>query len=113
MTEPYAVPVPKGYRVGAWEVREPIATGAFGSVYEGRRVASDTDPPGLPRSAALKFLPTGTGTPRQLTHLREIVEREVELYRRLKQPRLIRMYDTLTVDDPASPALDGATVIVL
>ena len=113
MTEPYAVPVPKGYRVGAWEVREPIATGAFGSVYEGRRVASDTDPPGLPRSAALKFLPTGTGTPRQLTHLREIVEREVELYRRLKQPRLIRMYDTLTVDDPASPALDGATVLVL
>ena len=68
MTEPYAVPVPKGYRVGAWEVREPIATGAFGSVYEGRRVG---DPAAdLPRTAALKFLPTGTGTPRQLSHLR-------------------------------------------
>ncbi|MCL8011711.1 protein kinase [Streptomyces sp. AS02] len=120
MTEPYAVPVPKGYRVGVWEVREPIATGAFGSVYEARRVGGDealasraADAGALPRTAALKFLPTGTGTPRQLTHLRELVDREVELHRRLKQPRLIRMYDTLTVDDPARPALDGATVLVL
>lgn len=122
MTEPYAVEVPRGYRVGVWEVRAPIATGAFGSVYEARRTA---DVPGqdqglppeqgqdLPRTAALKFLPTGTGTPRQLAHLRELVEREVELHRRLKRPRLIRMYDTLTVDDPSRPALDGATVLVL
>ncbi|PAZ12672.1 protein kinase [Streptomyces sp. SA15] len=110
MSEPYAVPVPKGYRVGAWEVREPIATGAFGSVYVGRRADG---PEGSPRTAALKFLPTGTGTPRQLAHLRELVERELELHRRLRRPRLIRMYDTLTVDDPARPGLDGATVLVL
>ncbi|MES5816486.1 protein kinase [Streptomyces sp. RG80] len=108
MTEPYAVPVPKGYRVGGWEVREPLATGAFGSVYAARRTG-----PGDPRTAALKFLPTGTGTPRQLTHLRELVDREVELHRRLKQPRLIRMYETLVVDDPGRPELDGATVLVL
>ncbi|WP_030930193.1 serine/threonine-protein kinase [Streptomyces sp. NRRL S-646] len=116
MTEPYAVPVPKGYRVGVWEVREPIATGAFGSVYEGRRTGDPAGPgigEELPRTAALKFLPTGTGTPRQLAHLRELIDREVELHRRLKQPRLIRMYDTLTVDDPGRPALDGATVLVL
>ncbi|MCX5248452.1 MULTISPECIES: protein kinase domain-containing protein [unclassified Streptomyces] len=112
MTEPYAVPVPKGYRVGVWEVREPIATGAFGSVYEGRRTA-DAAGEELPRTAALKFLPTGTGTPRQLTHLRELVEREIALHRRLRRPRLIRMYETLTVDDPSRPALDGATVLVL
>jgi serine/threonine protein kinase len=111
VTEPYAVPVPKGYRVGAWEVRAPIATGAFGSVYEGRRVGDAAA--GLPRTAALKFLPTGTGTPRQLTHLRELVEREVGLHRRLRRPRLVRMYETLVVDDPARPALDGATVLVL
>ncbi|MFI1730575.1 protein kinase, partial [Streptomyces acidicola] len=67
----------------------------------------------LPRTAALKFLPTGTGTPRQLAHLRELAERELELHRRLKRPRLIRMYETLTVDDPAHPDLDGATVLVL
>ncbi|MDQ0599497.1 hypothetical protein QF037_003842 [Streptomyces canus] len=108
MTEPYAVPVPKGYRVGGWEVRAPLATGAFGSVYEGRRTGD-----GDPRTAALKFLPTGTGTPRQLAHLRELIDREVELYRRLKQPRLIRMYETLVVDDPERPELDGATVLVL
>ncbi|MFJ8714822.1 protein kinase [Streptomyces violaceus] len=110
MTETYAVPVPKGYRVGAWEVREPIATGAFGSVYAARRVGESTR---LPRTAALKFLPTGTATPRRLTHLRELIEREVELYRRLKHPRLVRMYETLTVDDPDRPELDGATVLVL
>ncbi|MFC9928502.1 protein kinase [Streptomyces sp. NPDC127190] len=110
MTEPYAVPVPRGYRVGVWEVREPIATGAFGSVYVGRRTGGS---PELPRTAALKFLPTGTGTPRQLTHLRELVEREIALLGRLRQPRLIRMYETLVVDDPDHPALDGATVLVL
>ncbi|KUN08362.1 protein kinase [Streptomyces yokosukanensis] len=122
MTEPYAVPVPRGYRVGVWEVREPIATGAFGSVYTGRRTADgagegagaggdgDREPP---RTAALKFLPTGTGTPRQLTHLRELIEREIDLHRRLRRPRLIRMYESLVVDDPARPELDGATVLVL
>ncbi|XAR11034.1 protein kinase, partial [Streptomyces sp. BRB040] len=209
MTEPYAVPVPRGYRVGVWEVREPIATGAFGSVYEARRTGGDdgtkasptrpggdgtghrpsrpgttgttgttdtadttdtedtdgtgrsqgtgtgtpsrahtdtvhpaedgTDDPGdtggdgmlrrpgrpsgadgsggaggeAPDTVALKFLPTGTGTPRQLSHLRDLVEREVELLRRLRRPRLIRMYETLTVDDPGRPRLDGATVLVL
>ncbi|MFD8610355.1 serine/threonine protein kinase [Streptomyces sp. NPDC059631] len=111
MTEPYAVPVPRGYRVGVWEVRRPLATGAFGSVYEARRTGGGHGP--LPQSAALKFLPTGTGTPRRLTHLRELVDREVALHRRLRRTRLIRMYETLTVDDPACPALDGATVLVL
>ncbi|MFE9439678.1 serine/threonine protein kinase [Streptomyces sp. NPDC006602] len=110
MTEPYAVQVPRGYRLGVWEVREPIATGAFGSVYEARRTDGGEE---LPRTAALKFLPTGTGTPRQLAHLRELIDREVELHRRLRRPRLIRMYDTLTVDDPGHPRLDGATVLVL
>ncbi|WP_369171850.1 protein kinase [Streptomyces sp. R28] len=109
--QPYAVPVPKGYRVGPWEVREPLASGAFATVYAGRFV--DEADPALPRRAALKFLPTGTHTPRGLRHLRELAEREVELLRRLRTPRLIRMYDTLTVDDPDHPELDGATVLVL
>ncbi|MEU9332149.1 protein kinase [Streptomyces sp. NPDC048290] len=163
MTEPYAVPVPAGYRVGDWEVRAPIATGAFGSVYEARRVSgpatgtpsapptgdparpatepsprspgqpaaqpspqspahpsgqpsaqsSPQRPADLPRTAALKFLPTGTSTPRQLAHLRDLVERELALHRRLRHPRLIRMYETFTVDDPDRPELDGATVLVL
>jgi serine/threonine protein kinase len=119
-TGAYAISVPKGYRVGSWEVRDPIATGAFGSVYEARCAQPREGLPksahpreGLPKSAALKFLPTGTGTPRQLTHLRELAEREVELHRRLTRPRLIRMYETLTVDDPDHPELDGATVLVL
>jgi eukaryotic-like serine/threonine-protein kinase len=109
--QPYAVPVPKGYRVGHWEVREPLASGAFATVYAGRPTG-EADP-ALPRRAALKFLPTGTRTPRQLRHLCELAEREVEVLGRLRAPRLIRMYDTLTVDDPDHPELDGATVIVL
>ncbi|MEV3992189.1 protein kinase [Streptomyces sp. NPDC049837] len=109
--QPFAVPVPKGYRVGRWEVREAIASGAFGSVYAARRTGDG--PPGLPRHAALKFLPTGTQTPRRLRHLRELAEREVGLLRRLRAPRLIRMYEALTVDDPDHPELDGATVLVL
>lgn len=106
----YAVEVPKGYRVGPWTVQEPLASGAFGSVYAARRAVPAE---GLPRTVALKFLPTGLRTPRQLNHLRELAEREVELLRKLRSPRLIRMYDTLTVDDPERPALDGATVLVL
>ncbi|MDF3147073.1 MULTISPECIES: serine/threonine-protein kinase [unclassified Streptomyces] len=109
--QPYAVPVPKGYRVGRWEVREPLASGAFATVYAGRPTGEADQ--ALPRRAALKFLPTGTRTPRQLRHLRELAEREVEVLGRLRAPRLIRMYDTLTVDDPDHPELDGATVIVL
>ncbi len=109
-SSPHAVQVPRGYRVGAWEVRAPIASGAFGSVYAAR-CAEPVE--GLPAEAALKFLPTGTQTPRQLRHLRELTERETELLRRLQRPRLVRMYETLTVDDPARPGLDGATVLVL
>ncbi|GGK67688.1 serine/threonine-protein kinase [Streptomyces flaveus] len=107
----YAVPVPKGYRIGPWEIREHLASGAFATVYLARLVG-DAEPD-LPRQAALKFLPTGTRTPRQLHHLRELAEREVELLGRLRAPRLIRMYEALTVDDPDHPELDGATVLVL
>ncbi|KOG24588.1 serine/threonine protein kinase, partial [Streptomyces viridochromogenes] len=80
-----AVPVPKGYRVGPWEVREPLGSGAFATVYAARlaeqRDAELSSGPSrdLPRRVALKFLPTGTRTPRQLRHLRELAEREVEL----------------------------------
>ncbi|MEU1044951.1 protein kinase [Streptomyces sp. NPDC005897] len=109
---PYAVPVPKGYRIGPWEVREPLASGAFATVYDATRAEGEGEGE-LPRRAALKFLPTGTRTPRQLHHLRDLAEREVQLLRRLRSPRLIRMYDTLTVDDPDRPELDGATVLVL
>ncbi|MFM9447117.1 protein kinase domain-containing protein [Streptomyces acidiscabies] len=107
------IAVPKGYRVGDWEVREPLASGAFATVYAGRHSSRSSGDPGLPRDVALKFLPTGTRTPRQLRHLRELADREVELLSRLRTPRLIRMYDVVTVEDPERPELDGATVLVL
>lgn len=120
------VPVPKGYRVGSWEVGELLACGSFASVYSARRTAtagkaaasvealpSGGPSDGLPAEAALKFLPTGTRTPRQLSHLQDLAQREAELLRRLRRSRLIRMYEALTVDDPSQPQLDGASVLVL
>ncbi|MFI6648361.1 protein kinase [Streptomyces sp. NPDC050529] len=108
--QPYAVAsVPSGYRVGPWIVEEPLGAGAFGHVYAARHEDAEAEP----ARAALKFLPTGTRTPRQLGHLRELAEREVDLLSRLRSPRLIRLHDALTVDDPAHPELDGATVLVL
>ncbi|MDQ0685809.1 hypothetical protein QFZ56_004772 [Streptomyces achromogenes] len=107
---PHTVPVPKGYRVGRWEVREPLASGSFATVYAARNTRPGA---ALPPVAALKFLPTGTRTPRQLHHLRELAAREVELLQRIRAPRLIRMHETLTVEDPDRPELDGATVLVL
>ncbi|MFC8367450.1 MULTISPECIES: protein kinase [unclassified Streptomyces] len=108
--QPYTVAsVPPGHRVGPWIVEKPLGAGAFGNVYAARH----EDPGAEPARAALKFLPTGTRTPRQLRHLRELAEREVSLLRRVRSPRLVRMYDVLTVDDPEHPQLDGATVLVL
>lgn len=107
----FAVTVPPGYLVGDWQVREPLAAGAFGSVYAAVKASGAAAD--LPAEAALKFLPTGTRTPRQLGHLRELAQRELSMHRRLSRPRLIRMYEALTVDDPARPELDGATVLVL
>ncbi len=106
-TTRHTVTVPKGYRIGAWKVHEPLASGAFTTVYEAHRGQ------GLPPTAALKFWPTTAHTPHRPDHLRDLVEREIALLGRLRSPRLIRMYDTLVVDDPQHPELDGATVLVL
>ena len=113
-TAGWAIQVPIGYRVGGWEVVRPIATGSWASVYEGRRVDGEGGATaGLPDRAALKFLPTGTLTPRQLGHLAEMAARELRAHRKLRHPRLIGFHHTLVVDDPGHPELDGAAVIVM
>ncbi|GAA2255194.1 protein kinase [Streptomyces atrovirens] len=108
---PHTVTVPRGYRIGRWEVGEPMGSGASATVYAGRLV--EEGPVELPRRAALKVLPTGTRTRRRRHHVREVAEREADFLSRLHSPRLVRMYETLTVDDPDHPELDGATVLVL
>ncbi len=106
-TEGWAVSVPTGYRVGDWQVTRPIASGSWASVYEGRPVTGDAAP------VALKFLPTGTVTRRQLRHLRDMTQREIRLHHTLQHPRIVRVTETLVVDDVNDPELDGACVLVM
>lgn len=103
-TEGWAVRVPQGYRVGDWRVGRPIATGSWASVYLGTRGGEKT---------ALKFLPTGTVTRRQFRHLRDMTQRELRLHGSLRHPRLVRLRETLVVDDEGHPELDGACVLVM
>lgn len=101
--------VPRGYRVGGWEVGEPIADGGWGWVYEGRSV-SGTDADTV---VALKFLPTAGLAPRQVRGLVESARRESDFGRRTSHPRLIRLIDSVVLEDADRPELDGALVLVM
>lgn len=103
-------PTATGLLVGRWKVRGVLASGSFSSVYTARRATEDAR---FPDVAALKILPTGTHTPRHAQYLRELAASEVELLGKLRSPRLIRMYEVVTVDAPDRPGLDGATAVVL
>jgi serine/threonine protein kinase len=105
------VRVPSGYVVGRWRVGHLLASGGWSSVYRATRVTPGDD--AAPREAALKFIPTGTLTSRQLTHLAEMTNREVAVHRHASHPGLIRVLDIVVVDDPADPALDGVTVLAM
>ncbi|WAX78996.1 serine/threonine-protein kinase [Streptomyces sp. KMM 9044] len=115
----WAVAVPTGYRVGPWEVVSPLASGNWGSVYTGRRVACGEDPDGgtagspPPAEVALKFVATSGLGPGRSRHLRELARREAEFSRTAEHPRLIRVLDTLVVADDGRPELDGAVVLVM
>uniref|UniRef100_A0AAU2JII2 Serine/threonine protein kinase n=1 Tax=Streptomyces sp. NBC_00049 TaxID=2903617 RepID=A0AAU2JII2_9ACTN len=106
-----AAAVPAGYRVGDWEVTEPIAEGSWGSVYAARLIG--TPSAGRPAEAALKFLSTAGLAPRQARQLAETAQREVAFSREASHPHLIRVYETAEVRDGAHPGLDGAVVLVM
>ncbi|MDJ0381113.1 serine/threonine-protein kinase [Streptomyces sp. G-G2] len=132
--------LPRGYRVGDWEVTGPIADGGWATVYAGRPVRdgdsdSGGDPgpgpgpgrdPGVgvgvgfggtdgarPDGVALKFLSTAGLSPRQARKVAETARREVELGTRSPHPRLIRLLGSLVLSDPDHPFLDGAIVLVM
>ncbi|MFG2219456.1 MULTISPECIES: serine/threonine-protein kinase [unclassified Streptomyces] len=108
--------LPRGYRVGGWEVTEPIASGGWATVYAGRQVDSPPRQPGTgpePAEVALKFLPTAGLAPRQARKVAETARREVELGRRAGHPRLIRLLDSVVISDPDRAFLDGAIVLVM
>jgi serine/threonine protein kinase len=105
------VRVPAGYRAGRWAVRQVLASGSWSSVYSAELVGARQD--GVPGRAALKFIATGTLTARRLSHLADMIDREVAVHRALDHPGLIRLLDIITLDDPARPALDGGTVLAL
>jgi serine/threonine protein kinase len=116
-TGSWAVTVPPGYRIDEWEITRGIATGSWSSVYEARRVGRD-DGDGarddsLPGTVAVKILPTGTMTTRQLNHMREMADRELRFHRAGEHRRLIRAIGTHQIDDPDHPELDGSVVLVM
>jgi serine/threonine protein kinase len=112
-TGSWAVDVPIGYRVGRWQVTGAIASGGWGSVYSARCVDATDFAATVPFEVALKFLPTGTVTARQLAHVEDMARREIRLQEQLDHPQIIRTFEVLTVDDPANPRLDGAVVLVM
>ncbi|WP_371661043.1 serine/threonine-protein kinase [Streptomyces sp. NBC_00280] len=113
--------IPRGFRVGRWEVTEPIADGGWGRVYEGRDTQMDAaeGTEGAEASAgaecrvALKFLPTSGLAPRQAERLAETVRREIEFGSRARHPRLMRLLDSVVLGDTGVPGLDGAVVLVM
>ncbi|MGI5335907.1 serine/threonine-protein kinase [Streptomyces sp. CA-181903] len=106
-------PLPPGHRIGGWEVTGPIAAGGWGTVYAGRPATPGTGGPEVPRTVALKILPTGGLAPSQARKVAEVARREVEFGRRARHPRLIRLLDSVEVSDPDQPFLDGAIVLVM
>lgn len=101
--------LPRGYRVGGWEVTAPIASGGWATVYAGRPTGGGTGP----EEVALKFLTTDGLAPRQAHKVAESARREVEFGRRNRHPRLIRLLDSVVLSEPDRPPLDGATVLVM
>ncbi|MCQ9133119.1 serine/threonine-protein kinase [Streptomyces hilarionis] len=67
----------------------------------------------VPAEVALKFLPTAGLAPRQARGLVETARRETELSRRTRHPRLIRLFDSLTLGESAGSTFDGAVVLVM
>ncbi|MET8752028.1 serine/threonine-protein kinase [Streptomyces sp. NPDC004667] len=106
-------PLPRGHRVGAWEVTGPIGAGGWATVHAGRRAADAPADAGRPGEVALKVLPTGGLAPRQARAIAESARREVELARRAGHPRLIRLLDSFVLSEPGHPYLDGAIVLVM
>ncbi|MEW2632711.1 serine/threonine-protein kinase [Streptomyces sp. NPDC048389] len=108
-----SVLLPRGYRVGDWEVTESIAAGGWATVYAGRPAGDDGGRSAGREDVALKFLPTAGLAPRQARSVAESARREVELGRRAGHPRLIRLLDTVVLSEPDRPLLDGAIVLVM
>lgn len=103
-----AEPLPPGYRVGDWEITEPIGVGGWATVHAARRIGGDAGD-----DVALKILPTEGLAPRQARKVAESARREVELGRRACHPRLIRILDSVVLSEPDHPFLDGAIVLVM
>jgi eukaryotic-like serine/threonine-protein kinase len=113
MTDPgdtWSVAVPAGYRVGEWEVTEPIATGNFGSVYGARRCHGEAD--GDTANVAVKFMAAGPMAYRHLRETRRLARREVEFSATFVHERFIRVFDSIDVHDP-DVDFDGAVVLVM
>ncbi|MCX5559268.1 serine/threonine protein kinase [Streptomyces sp. NBC_00038] len=106
--------MPRGFRVGRWEVTESIADGGWGRVYEGCDTSVDAEGGAeAGHRVALKFLPTSGLAPRQAERLAETARREIEFGSRAHHPRLMTLLDSVVLGDCEVPGLDGAVVLVM
>jgi serine/threonine-protein kinase len=94
------VEVPPGFRAGAWQVGEHIASGSWGSVYAARGEDGT--------EAALKFIAGGLLSPSQYAQLEEARFNE-----QADHPGLVRTFETFVVDDESAPAVHGAVVVAM
>jgi eukaryotic-like serine/threonine-protein kinase len=94
------VDVPPGFRAGRWRVGAHIASGSWSSVYAAR--GDDGT------KAALKFIAGGLLSPAEYAQLEEARFNE-----QADHPRLVRTFETLVIDEPASEALHGAVVVAM
>jgi serine/threonine-protein kinase len=94
------VDVPPGFRAGAWQVGEHIASGSWGSVYAARGEDGT--------EAALKFIAGGLLSPAQYAQLEEARFNE-----QADHPGLVRTFETFVLDDESAPDVHGAVVVAM
>ncbi|RFU84146.1 serine/threonine protein kinase [Streptomyces triticagri] len=103
---PLPAVLPAGYRIGEWELDEPIGYGSWGCVYAAEHITERT-------RAAVKVLRTDLMSPGQREAMAGLLDREVRFSLQADHPHLVRTREVLSIRDTAHPSLEGTTALVM